>query len=328
MIQNSKAQRKYLPTNDVIFKCLFGNAGNERITKKFLEYVTGEKIEEVSTDFKLELLKEKPEDKQMISDLIAKDNKLQKYIIEMQKRAYDYLPNRFIGYMSKTYVAYIKVKEEYNTLKRTVLVVLMEEGFPNLEDIEEYHTVWHYREQKYREKVLTKCTEIHILELNKYKKQKKIKGKLDPWLEFFINPYGKEVADMARTRAELEEAVRQLRLLSADEEVQQLADAEDWARYDYNSMLFEEKEKARAAGLEEGREEGREEGLEKGLEEGREKGREEGRAEGRAEGRKEGHTEGIVENKIETAKRMKNLGIEIDIIKKITDLTIEEIERL
>ena len=38
---------------------------------------------------------------------------------------------------------------------------------------------------------------------------------------------------MARTRAELEEAVKQLRLLNADEEVQQLADAEDWARYDY-----------------------------------------------------------------------------------------------
>lgn len=28
---------KYLPTNDVIFKCLLGNPGNERITKSFLE---------------------------------------------------------------------------------------------------------------------------------------------------------------------------------------------------------------------------------------------------------------------------------------------------
>ena len=48
---------------------------------------------------------------------------------------------------------------------------------------------------------------------------------------------------MARTRAELEEAVKQLRLLNADEEVQQLADAEDWARYDYNSAMSEMMEK-------------------------------------------------------------------------------------
>ena len=39
-----------------------------------------------------------------------------------------------------------KVKEDYKQLKRTVLVVLMEEDFPNLENIQEYHTVWHYRE--------------------------------------------------------------------------------------------------------------------------------------------------------------------------------------
>ena len=31
-------------------------------------------------------------------------------------------------------------------------------------------------------------TQIHILELNKYEKQRA--KKLDPWLEFLINPYG------------------------------------------------------------------------------------------------------------------------------------------
>ena len=243
-ITEEQKQKRYMPTNDVIFKCLLGNAGNERITKSFLESVVGEQIEEISTDFKLELLKEKPEDKQMIADVVARDNKLQKYIIEMQKEAYKYLPNRFIGYMSKTYVADIKVKAKYTNLKRTVLVVLMEENFPNLQDIEEYHTVWHYREQNHKEKVLTKCTEIHILELNKYKKQKKKGGEIDPWLEFFINPYGEEVKEMARTREELEEAVRQYRILCADEEVQRIADAEDWAMYDYNSILEEKTEDA------------------------------------------------------------------------------------
>ena len=170
---------KYLPTNDVIFKCLLGNPGNERITKCFLEHITGEKIEEISTNFKLELLKEKPKDKQMVADLIAKDKYLQKYIVEMQRKAYDYLPDRFIAYL-KTYVADIKVKEDYKQLKRTVLVVLMEEDFPNLQNIPEYHTVWHYREENHREKILTRNTEVHILELQKYKRHKKQTGELDP----------------------------------------------------------------------------------------------------------------------------------------------------
>ena len=205
LANNSKP--KYLPTNDVIFKCLLGNPGNERITKSFLEHITGEEIEEISTNFKLELLKERPKerpkDKQMVADLIAKDKYLQKYIVEMQRKAYDYLPDRFIAYLSKTYVADIKVKEDYKKLKRTVLVVLMEEDFPNLENIQEYHTVWHYREKNHKEKILTKNTEVHILELEKYKRHKKQTGEIDPWLEFFINPYGKEVQEMARTRAEL-----------------------------------------------------------------------------------------------------------------------------
>ena len=303
---------KYLPTNDVIFKCLLGNPGNERITKSFLEHITGEEIEEISTNFKLELLKEKPKDKQMVADLIAKDKYLQKYIVEMQRKAYDYLPDRFIAYLSKTYVADIKVKEDYKKLKRTVLVVLMEEDFPNLQNIQEYHTVWHYREENHREKILTKNTEVHILELEKYKRHKKQTGEIDPWLEFFINPYGEEVQNMARTRAELEEAVKQLRLLNADEEVQQLADAEDWARYDYNSAMAEMEQKGLAAGRAEGLEAGRAQGLEAG----------------RAQGLSQGRTAGRAEERNELAKKMLEKKMDIDLISELTGLTKEEIESL
>ena len=246
----------------------------------------------------------------------------------MQRKAYDYLPDRFIAYLSKTYVADIKVKEDYKKLKRTVLVVLMEEDFPNLENIQEYHTVWHYREENHREKILTKNTEVHILELQKYKRNKKQTGEIDPWLEFFINPYGKEVQDMARTRAELEEAVRQLRLLNADEEVQQLADAEDWARYDYNSAMSEMKEKGLAEGLAEGRAKGLVEGRNEGLAKGLAEGKAEGLAEGKAEGRAEGRALGEKETNLKIVKKMLEKKMDIDLISELTGLTKEEIESL
>ena len=109
---------------------------------------------------------------------------------------------------------------------------------------------------------------------------------------------------MARTRAELEEAVRQLRLLNADEEVQQLADAEDWARYDYNSAMSEMKEKGLAAG------------------------KAEGLAEGRAEGLAEGHAKGRAEERNELVKKMLEKKMDINLISELTGLTKEEIEKL
>lgn len=60
--------------------------------------------------------------------------------------------------------------------------------------------------------------------------------------------------------------------------------------------------------------------------------REEGRAEGHAEGHAEGLAEGIVEGEkkknIENARKMKQLGIAVDIIKEVTGLTADEIEGL
>lgn len=101
---------------------------------------------------------------------------------------------------------------------------------------------------------------------------------------------------MARTRAELEEAVRQLRLLNADEEVQQLADAEDWARYDYNSAMSEMKQK----------------GLEAGLAEGK--------AKGLAEGEKKAN--------LKIAQKMLEKKMDINLIAELTGLTEEEIKSL
>ena len=44
--------------------------------------------------------------------------------------------------------------------------------------------------------------------------------------------------------------------------------------------------------------------------------------------KEEGIKEGIKEEKIETAKKMKNEGLAINLIQKITGLTKEEIEKL
>ena len=73
-------------------------------------------------------------------------------------------------------------------------------------------------------------------------------------------------------------------------------------------------------------------GLKKALEEGKEKGREEGRLEGREEGRLEGREEGRLEGKeegrIEVAKEMIRSGMQVDLVAKITGLTVEAVRGL
>lgn len=56
--------------------------------------------------------------------------------------------------------------------------------------------------------------------------------------------------------------------------------------------------------------------------------REEGRAEGRAEGEEIGIEKGRRIEAMENARKLKSLGVSIDIISQGTGLTVEEIEKL
>jgi predicted transposase YdaD len=78
----------------------------------------------------------------------------------------------------------------------------------------------------------------------------------------------------------------------------------------------------------EGKEEGIKEGLVKGKEEGIKEGLVKGKEEGIKEGLVKGKEEGIKEGKIETAKNLISLGLDIEIIRNATGLSIMEIENL
>ena len=243
-------EKIYGTENDVMFKCLFGAQENEAITKDFLEFITKEKIESINLDYKLEIEKQKPKDKELKTDLKAKDEKLRKYLMEMQNKTNNLLPKRFLSYLCRSYVADLKVANKYNMLKQTVLIVIMHHSFPNISKESNYHTVWKFREEKTGE-VLSNDLQIHIIELPKYKKQKRETNIAEPWMEFLLDPFGKEVEKYMRTKKELEEAVKQLRMLNADDEVRELAEAQERAELDRNTELYLAKEE----GLEEGRKE-------------------------------------------------------------------------
>ncbi len=64
------------------------------------------------------------------------------------------------------------------------------------------------------------------------------------------------------------------------------------------------------------------------IKEGLKEGREEGLKEGLKEGREEGRVEGLKEGKIEIAKNLLKKNIDINVILEVTNLSIEEINKL
>ena len=66
----------------------------------------------------------------------------------------------------------------------------------------------------------------------------------------------------------------------------------------------------------------------KGKEEGKEEGREEGRVEGRVEGREEGYVEGVKRERKATVRSMLELGMDVEIIMRVTGMDREEIMSL
>ena len=87
-----------------------------------------------------------------------------------------------------------------------------------------------------------------------------------------------------------------------------------------NTLFYSANQRGLAKGLKEGLEQGLEQGLAKGLEQGLAKGLEQGLEQGMAKGLEQG--------KIQMAKKMKALNIDVLTIAQVSGLTAEEIEQL
>ena len=157
---------------------------------------------------------------------------------------------------------------------------------------------------------MTDYIEIDIIELPKIYKLKEDKGdKLLEWLYFLENPESEKVKNIMKKNEGVKEAKEKLEEISNDEEMQRII---DWrieaAELDAASERFYIRKKAREEGIKEGKEEGIKQGIKQGM--------------------KEGMKEGRQEEKIEIAKKMKENGINIDVIVEITQLDKEKILQL
>jgi len=271
------------PKLDVVFQSVFGEVGDEKITKDFLESVFNKEIGEVKLDKNPILRRELEEDKMGILDVIVEVKGKENINIEMQLLDKKDVIERILFYWSKLYIKEVKKGEKYKDIKRTVVILIADFEVKGLEEVG-YHTKWKLIEEKERKIVLTEKAEIHIIELPKIQGREEEEGKLLDWLFFLENPESERVKEKMEENEGLKEAVKKVERISEEEKMQRIAELREKALRDEAS--------AYAAGQEDGEEKGK------------------------------------IEQKKEIAKEMLKEKMDINLISKITKLSIEEIQKL
>ena len=252
--KGEKKKTSFNPTNDYIFKRLFGHVGNEEITKGLLSAIIERKIKKVDLDKNKILEKDLSTDKVGVLDVRATLDDDVECDIEVQVIDNKDIQERILFYWSKLYNKGISSENKnYRDLKKVVIILITEYEIGEMRKIEKILTKWQIREEKYQNEVLTDKLEFYILELPKLEKYKDISEDLRNWLKFIESP---EEIDMSEIKDEnIKKAKEELEKINMDEYEQEMAIRREIFLLDQNSM------KARA--YEDGVKDGEKSGLEK-----------------------------------------------------------------
>lgn len=134
-----------IPTNDYVFKKIFGKVGNEIITKGLLNSILEDKVSSIDLEGNTILAKEYKDEKLGILDVKAKID--DKYLcdIEMQVLDNKNIEKRIMYYWSKLYISGIKQGENYSKLNKTISILILNYEIENFKIIEKIHTEWKIR---------------------------------------------------------------------------------------------------------------------------------------------------------------------------------------
>ena len=239
------------PKLDIVFHMLFGEQKHERITKKLIEDVIGEKVETIELEQTPYLWGEQINDKVGIIDIRAKINNKNPIDIEMQIVDNHDIEKRLLFYWSKLYLKQIERGEDYEKLNRSISIIFLDYKIEKLKELPT-HTKWQIKESENGRKILTEDLEIHIIELPKIK-EKIEEGSLKKWILFLENPEGEETKKMAEKEKEIKEAIKTLQEISSDEEKERMAELRQKYIMDKKSELRTAEEKGIKKGIEKGK---------------------------------------------------------------------------
>ena len=294
---------RYLdPKSDVVFKKIFGQ--HPHLLKSFLNAILP--LPDDKQIVELEYLPTEqipviPEFKRTIVDVKCKDQQGQIFIVEMQVEWGKHFMQRLLFGSAQAYVKQLRPGEQYHLLNPVYGLGLIDSIFDE-KTPDWYHHYSLVKLDNPEQEIINGLTLVFV-ELPKFKintpEAKKLKVL---WLRFMreLNEQTKEVDPALLAISEIKEAIH-----LAEEAGYTPAELNEYEAY-WKQVSSEKTLQIEAT------EKGRAEGMKQGIEQGREEGREEGR----------------VAALNEAAKKMKDEGMTLSLIAKLTGISVEQIEKL
>ena len=245
------------PKLDVVFHALFRekNLGD---LSNLLTAILKEEVHVTSIDKNRYVDIESPDEKLGIMDLRAELKGGVKCNIEIQLEYFPNMVKRLLYYWSDNYKRQLVVSDGYNSLKKTISILILDYTLNVLNDFEDVGTKWQIRDELTGKRVLTEDLEIVILELPKVIKlyNKYPNNKTYQWLMFLDNPNSKEVGTIMKDNKEIKSIADTLEQVSGDEKLRRIAELKEKAMLDDKAALDYATEKGIAKGIEQGIEKG------------------------------------------------------------------------
>ena len=207
MIKN----KKLMPTNDYIFKKIFGSVGSvgsETITTSFLEAILESKITLIDLDKNPITEKDELDDKIGIMDIRLEINSNVNCDVEMQMVDQGNIEIRLMRYVSKLFIKGLKAGENYIEAKTSIAILVANFELEKHKEVKKILTEYEMREKDYGNIVLTDKIKVYILELPKIEKIKSKDNSLNLWIKFIKDLEVKKLDDSKEKDEKLEETIK------------------------------------------------------------------------------------------------------------------------
>lgn len=237
------------PKMDFVFKNIFGSEKNPKILISFLNATLKPKdlitaVEMKNTDINKGYI----EDKFSRLDVKATTSNNEVINIEIQLKNEYNMIKRSLYYWSKLYSEQLNEGEDYNILKRTICINIL--NFKYLKT-RKFHSGYRLKEI-YSNEELTDVAEIHFIEVPKLEEGTDEKDMLANWVEFLKDPESEKVRSLEMNIEEIRQAKDELIKMSNDDTQRQIYEMRAKTLKDKVSALNEAERKGIEKGIEKG----------------------------------------------------------------------------
>lgn len=233
--------RKVNPLNDLVFKKVMGEQGDEVQLKAFLEAVLNKKFKSVEIDGAMELTPDIIGNKLSRLDVLARTDDGVEINIEVQLKDHKNMGKRTLFYWGRTFGNALKSGKDndYIILPNVITINIL--GFDYIDDEpDEFHNIYHVHNDR-SGKILDDCLEIHFIEMPKYLRlvdKDIVNNKMHRWLAFFDSDISEEtLGELIKMDTAIQQAQKKIEYISNDANTYRQILLREQALLDYQSDL-------------------------------------------------------------------------------------------